>query len=1045
MPHTSHPTVPLVATLLGLAAPALAAEADLRREFSATVRPFLERYCTDCHGKDKPKGQLDLTGFASMDDVTRGHKQWESVLEMLAAREMPPEKAKKQPTDEERTRIAAWGHALRRHEAERHAGDPGPVLARRLSNAEYDYTIRDLTGVDLRPTREFPVDPANEAGFDNSGESLAMSPALLKKYLAAARSVAENLVLLPDGFRFAGHPMLSETDRDKYAVLRIIDFYQRQPTDLAAYFRAAWRFQHRAARGQPAATLAACAAEEKVSPKYLATVWSALAEAREDVGPMARLQAMWRKLPAPASATAAPPRAETDEMRDWVVRLRDKLAPRFKNLQLKAVATGAQPFILWKNTQYATHRTTCNQDALYDAGDPARKAAWERRAEAARAVGLQRAFLASLAPQSDTIAALGPALGDVHDLLRKAADRDADLAIPADPGARERHLAGFTRFCQVFPDAFFVSERGRMHLDRPKEKQDKGRFLSAGYHNMMGYFRDDLPLYQLVLDAEGQRALDTLWRELDFVTLAPTRQHADFIFYERAEPPRTIKGPEFDFIRSEDKASASEAMIKRLAKVYVAKARDSLAKEGGDAISIPVLEKYFEDVNANIRRLERDKLAAEPRHLEALVAFAQRAYRRPLQRAERDGLLAFYRSLRRAHHLDHEEALRDAVASVLVSPHFAYRIDLLETGKSPRGTATVLPAGARPLPQYALASRLSYFLWSSMPDAELLARAAAGELDRPEVLAAQARRMLRDERARALAVEFGGNWLDFRRFEEHNGVDRERFPGFDNELRQAMFEEPVRFFLDVAREDRSVLDFVYGQHTFVNRALAKHYGMPAPVSDGWVRIEDAQRYQRGGILPMAVFLTKNAPGLRTSPVKRGYWVVRRALGEQIPAPPAQVPDLPNDERKMGNITLRDALARHREDKACAGCHARFDSFGLVFEGYGPVGELRSKDLGGRPVDTRAQFPGGSEGAGVEGLRAYVRAHRQDDFLENLSRKLLSYALGRSLILSDDATVREMRSKLAAGGHRFGSLIETIVQSPQFRFKRGQDRLAQRGN
>jgi hypothetical protein len=310
------------------------------------------------------------------------------------------------------------------------------------------------------------------------------------------------------------------------------------------------------------------------------------------------------------------------------------------------------------------------------------------------------------------------------------------------------------------------------------------------------------------------------------------------------------------------------------------------------------------------------------------------------------------------------------------------------------------------------------------------------------VLVAQARRMLRDDRVRGLATEFGGNWLDFRRFEEHNSVDRERFKGFNDELRRAMFEEPVRFLVDLAREDRPVLDLLNAGDTFVNPALARHYGMPEPGRDAgagpdeWVRVDDARRYGRGGLLPMAVFLTKNAPGLRTSPVKRGYWVVRRLLGENIPAPPAQVPELPSDEAKLGDLTLREALAMHRADKSCAGCHERFDAIGLAFEGYGPVGEFRTIDLGGRPVDARATFPGdGGEGTGVEGLRTYLRAHRQGEFVENLCRKLLAYALGRSLLPSDDETLEGMRNRLAADGHRFGGLVEGIVTSPQFLNKR----------
>jgi len=323
-----------------------------------------------------------------------------------------------------------------------------------------------------------------------------------------------------------------------------------------------------------------------------------------------------------------------------------------------------------------------------------------------------------------------------------------------------------------------------------------------------------------------------------------------------------------------------------------------------------------------------------------------------------------------------------------------------------------------------------------MPDAALLAKAAAGELRRPEVLAAEARRMLKDDRVRGLVTEFGGNWLDFRRFEEHNAVDRERFTTFNNDLRQAMFEEPVHFMLDVFRENRSVLDFLYANHTFVNSILARHYGMPelAVSHDTWVRVDDAVQYGRGGLLPMSVFLTKNAPGLRTSPVKRGYWVVKQVLGEQIPPPPAVVPELPRDEAKL-DLPLRDLLARHREDKSCASCHARFDSLGLVFEGYGPIGERRTEDLSGRTVDTSATFPGGSAGNGVDGLRAYVRERRQNDFVDNLCRKLLAYALGRSLMLSDEAAIEEMRAGLARDGYRFNSLIDSVVTTAQFRTKR----------
>jgi hypothetical protein len=410
------------------------------------------------------------------------------------------------------------------------------------------------------------------------------------------------------------------------------------------------------------------------------------------------------------------------------------------------------------------------------------------------------------------------------------------------------------------------------------------------------------------------------------------------------------------------------------------------------------------------------------------LRFAERAWQRPLAKTECKELVAFYHSLKGREGLGHEEAVRDTFASLLVSPRFFYRVTKSDAG--PDATA---------LSDYELASRLSYFLWSSIPDSELLARATAGDLNKPEVLLEQTRRMLRDTKVRRLAVEFGGNWLDFRRFESHQGVNRDRFPMFTDSLREAMYEEPVRFLTDLAQRNGSVLELTDAKHTFVNGVLAKHYSLPFSPRDPeqWVRV-DASASGRGGLLPMSVFLTHNSPGLRTSPVKRGYWVVRRLLGERIPPPPPQVPELPNDESKLGEFTLRQALEKHRADKSCAACHQRFDSIGLVFEGYGPVGERRTKDLGGRPVDTRAEFPDGSEGEGLDGLRRYLGEARRDDFIDNLCRKLLSYALGRSLLLSDDATVLLMKDRLARSKYKFHATVEAIVSSPQFLRKRGRD-------
>jgi mono/diheme cytochrome c family protein len=953
--------------LAGSAEATDSARDSLQRQFTDRIQPLVAKYCISCHGQDAPEGKLDLSRFTTAAQIGKAHPTWDVVLERLVTKEMPPEDADEQPSDEERTAIVSWLRAWRKHEADRNAGDPGLVLVRRLNSAEYNYTIRDLTSVDIRPTREFPIDPANEAGFDNSSESLSMSPALLKKYVAAARQVADHLILKPEGFAFAPHPVQTDTDRDKYCVKQIVEFYYRQPTDYARYFLAAWHFRHRAALGWTEESLEQVAARDRVSARYLTTVWKTLEEPAE-AGPLARLQAMWRELPQPDNSQPDSARPGCEAMRDVVVRLRRKLEPAVDDLDVDGIHKGAQPLVLWKNGQYASYR---------------------------------RAFARSAMSRPD----------------------DPDLIVPAGELAKTRFEASLAKFCSVFPDAFYISERGRDYVGKAKDEQEKGRLLSAGFHSMMGYYRDDQPLYDLVLDEREQSEIDRLWQELDFATSAPLRQYTGFVWFERTDS-RFMRDPEFDFARSEDKNVTSEPMIQRLGEVYLGKAR----RKGADEIAVGAIENYFRDISAQIRWVEQARVAAEPSHLRSLLALAERAYRRPLAQPERDGLLAFYRSLRDSESLSHEEAIQDVLVAVLLSPNFCYRMDLAHADEA-----------RRTLTDYELASRLSYFLWSSMPDEELLARAAAGDLHQPEVLKAEARRMLRDERVRGLAVEFGGNWLDFRRFESHNSVDRQRFPSFTNELRQAMFEEPVRFFVDVAQQDRSVLQFIEGRHTFVNPILAEHYGIPLDhdTPDQWSRIDNADGYGRGGVLPMAALLTQNAPGLRTSPVKRGYWVARRLLGERIPPPPPDVPELPADESKL-ELSLRETLTKHRDHKSCAGCHERFDSLGLVFEGFGPIGERRNVDLGGKPVDTRATFPGGGDGQGLAGLRQYLREHRQENFLDNLCRKLLSYALGRTLLPSDDKTIEQMRSRLAADEHRFGTLVEAIVTSPQFITKRGID-------
>ena len=951
------------ALFLLLAAPLLA----------QSIAPFLNTYCTTCHGPKTPAAQLDLTAFSPTD--TRRATQ---ILERLEAAEMPP-KGAPQPKAAERQAALAWLHALRDNEIRRTAGDPGIVLARRLSNAEYNYTIRDLTGVDIRPTRKFPVDPANTAGFDNSGETLSMSPTLLKKYLDAARETASHLYLKEDGFAFAPHPMLAETDRDKFAVHQIIDFYHQQNTDLVDYFLAAWRYRHRSALGQPAATLASLARQHNVSAKYLTTIWQTL-ETPEPIGPLAKLQALWRSLPKPQPNQPGIARPGAEAMRAYITNVRKKVEPRFINITAGAIGTAWQPLLIWKNTQYATHRRKFDPRQLQVQGEPP--------------------FNQSNVVEPEWDNAFGPG----KTILVENPPNDPDLHVPA--GQRPRYEAAWARFCAVFPDMFYKESRGRNYFRTGK---DEGRYLSAGFHNVMGYFRDDQPLSELLLDTNQQAKLNAMWREMDFVASINIRTYVEFAKLGTRGTRDDFKDNEPEVGDIEVDQIISEPKLRKLEADYLKFAN------GGSPVAIQAIKTFFDQANTSIRWVQKARRDAEPAHLKSLLEFAARAYRRPLTQAEQTDITSFYRDARGRSASDHEAALREAIVLILMSPKFSYRI-------------------ASPTPShYDLASRLSYFLWSSMPDAELLRHAATGTLNQPETLKAQARRMLQDPRSRALAVEFGTNWLDMRDFEQTSTVDRARVPNFNDALRQSMFEEPVRLLLDVFRHNRPITDLLLAPDTFVNPPLARHYGMPPQPGDDttWTQVPDANKYGRGGLLPMAAFLTKNAPGLRTSPVKRGFWVARNILGDQIPPPPPSVPELPADEAKM-DLPLRQMLERHRANPSCAACHARFDSFGLAFEAYDPVGQRRTHDLAGRPVDAHAQFPNGAEGEGLAGLRQYIEKHRKSAFVRGFAGRLLAYALGRSLALSDGPLLDEIA---AQPNPRFEAILEKILTSRQFLNKR----------
>jgi hypothetical protein len=297
--------------------------------------------------------------------------------------------------------------------------------------------------------------------------------------------------------------------------------------------------------------------------------------------------------------------------------------------------------------------------------------------------------------------------------------------------------------------------------------------------------------------------------------------------------------------------------------------------------------------------------------------------------------------------------------------------------------------------------------------------------------------MLKDERLRTLAIEFGTHWIHVRNFDALKEKNEKLFPTFNPALRGAIYEESILFFLDLFQSDRAVTQVLDADYTFLNETLAKHYGIPGVSGQQWRRVDGVRKYGRGGILGLASVHAKQSGASRTSPVLRGNWVVETLLGEKLPRPPANVPILP-DEEASDKRTTRQQVEMHVSDPGCAVCHVRIDPFGFAFENFDAIGRWRTKETGGLPVDTKAKLRDGAEFDGIDGLRNYLLTKKKDVIVRLFCQKLLGYALGRATTLSDTSLLDEMVAQLNRNDGRISAAVLTIVRSPQFRMIRGRE-------
>lgn len=408
-----------------------------------------------------------------------------------------------------------------------------------------------------------------------------------------------------------------------------------------------------------------------------------------------------------------------------------------------------------------------------------------------------------------------------------------------------------------------------------------------------------------------------------------------------------------------------------------------------------------------------------------LAPLVHRAFRRPGHPREMQRLVDIV-LLAQASGDSFEQGLRLAVQAVLVAPSFLFHV--IEPVRDER------PGVSVPLGPYEVAARLSYFLWRAPPDEPLYLAAATGELTQDDVLEKQTRRMLRDPRAHPLASSFAAQWLQLTKLEGHS-PDQDLFPSFDSDLRAAMQRETELFFGAVVEQDRSILDFLDGDFTFLNETLARHYGIQGVEGTAFQRVGWPNANRRG-ILTHASILTLTSNPTRTSPVLRGKWILEQILGTPPPPPPADVEELPEEKSVVASASLRERLEAHREDLLCASCHEQMDPLGFALENFDATGRWREKD-GRFHIDASGTLPGGEVLEGPSGLRR-ILLERRDDFAGALTKKMLVYALGRGVEYYDSCAVERIVEALREDDYRFSRLIVEVVRSVPFRMRRGRE-------
>jgi len=978
-----------------------------------SVRPTLERHCYECHGGAKTKGGVNLRELAKDPKVATEFELWEKVLDSVESGDMPPPKAKPLPTGDAE-KVVAW--VTKALDSIGEPGDPGQVTMRRLTNAEYDFTIRDLTGQAFGFGRDFQSDGGGGEGFSNTGDVLFLSPRQLDQYFSAARQIADRATILPGtGIRF--HPQrigLRGPEQWKAQAQQALYVWYQQtsaphlPKDFedkreADYMLACWKHKHLQV------PLDSLAREAGLRSAFLQNWWNLVNSTEPKSRFLDLTRVAWRELPGPdPAAPGQVPAGVVEKVRKIQAELlswNDPKKPGTGVQRRQQDADGLRPYPMQVDLKGQRFVHLCIGDTGDGpAGDIALITAIEIKAGKEgfnyvswlnQQIEKQRKALAAPSPPADAeqvrkrLAELESVRGSFGKHPQPGRTIEPDVLALAAPQV----------FTLPLPENTW-RVRAVTKLDMQNPEVDQATIQWTMTATAPPDVRKIMPGVLTVWKIQTETAR---WTMGDFQVMRLAFPDMFERLLEQVAGNIYRSGPSYTVY------SFSDQQLAELMPEAGRRELEAMKMDWAFTATRPLGEKQQKTWDGAVQK--------------QLGEFASRAWRRPLTGDEIANLDSLYQKGASAG-LDRESAAREVIVRVLVSPNFLFKPE-------PRPGTEVAGVGAGidgPLPAWELASRLSYFLWSSMPDAGLRQAAATGALTKPEVLAEQARRMLRDPRADALAQEFAGQWLGFSGFDVSGTVDREKFPEFTPELRADLYREPMVFFSKLFREDRAVDDIVGGNYTFLNERLARHYGVPG-VSGPEFREVNVAGQHRGGVLGMGCVLTKTSRPHRTSPVLRGDYLYHVVLGQSSPPPPPNVPKLP--ESAVKPASLREALEMHRADQACAVCHDRIDPLGFALEAFDPIGRFRATDEAGGKIDDTGLLKDGTQFAGIDGLRRYLQT-RQSDVHAQFCRKLLGYALGRQVLPTDKPLLAEMQDALRGNDGKVSAAVVKLVQSRQFR-------------